>query len=246
MSKSQPSSQRLSQGSQGTPRSQSQYVGTGEIKELARTAVRYMLMNDFDKVPIKHSDIVRNVTKNISKNTGQVIQLAGKMLKDVYGIKLVEDHSKNPKQYLLINNMKFQEHIALSPTTQAEMTLLTIILTILFMQTNGRWRDCGVEQSKIHGFLQLLDIDPTEIHDHFGDVKKVLELFKTQKYLDVVRIDNTDPPKYEYRWGVRAIEEVCPRETLKFATEIYGRDKIESWAAQYKAVVEFEALRGQS
>ncbi|KAK3927539.1 Non-structural maintenance of chromosomes element 3-like protein [Frankliniella fusca] len=233
----------MSQASQGTPRSmtQSQTVGSSELKELARSAVRYLLTNDYDKVPIKHSDIVKNLTKNTSKNTQQVLSLAGKMLKDVYGIKLIEDTSKATKQYLLINCMKHQEHIAVAPITQAEMTLLAIILAIIFMQTSGRWRDCGIEQSKVHNFLQLLQIDPTDIHDHFGDVKKVLETFKSQKYLDIVKIENTDPPKFEYRWGMRAIEEVSPRAILQFATELYGREKIESWAAQYKAVVEFEA-----
>lgn len=40
-------------------------------------------MNDYDKVPIKHSDILRNVINKAGRNTAQVMQLAGKMLKDV-------------------------------------------------------------------------------------------------------------------------------------------------------------------
>lgn len=84
---SQPT-QRLSQVSQGTPRSQPPPMSTGELKEAARAAVRYLLMNDFDKVPIKHSEIVRNVTKNVSRNTNQVLELASKMLHEV---RFVED-----------------------------------------------------------------------------------------------------------------------------------------------------------
>lgn len=85
MRKSQ-SSQRLTQGgqSQGTPRSQPPPLASRELQELARAAVRYLLMNDYDKVPIKHTAIVNNVmSKAQNKNTAQVMQLAGKMLKDV-------------------------------------------------------------------------------------------------------------------------------------------------------------------
>lgn len=82
-------SQRYSQASQRSmssqepPRSQAQPISSKELTDLARRAVRYLLMNDINKVPIKHSDIVKNVTKNLSKNTTQVMQLATKMLREV-------------------------------------------------------------------------------------------------------------------------------------------------------------------
>jgi len=241
---SQPS-QRLSQASQGTPRSQPPPMATGELKEAARAAVRYLLMNDFDKVPIKHNEIVRNVTKNVSRNTNQVLELAGKMLYETYGIKLVDYvNSASNRQYLLINALKHQDHIAFSSEVKSDMTLLAILLSLIFMLTNGR-QDAGIEQQKVHSFLKLLDIDVTEVHDYFGDMRKVLERLKSQRYIELLKIDNTDPVKYEYRWGMRACEELSPREALEFASEMYGRDKIDSWAAQYKVVCEHERALGQ-
>lgn len=82
----------------------------------------------------------------------------------------------------------------------------------------------------------------------------------------MIRIPNTDPPKYNYHWGIRAVHEVSPREALTFASEVcnfpfvtrsqyaifnkktgtdsflqmYNRENIQSWAAHYKAVEEFE------
>lgn len=94
MRKSQ-ASQRLSQPtqhinlSQGTPRSQHPPIATNELKEAARAAVRYLLMNDFDKVPIKHTEIVKNVTRNLSRNTSQVLELASKMLLEVNSISII-------------------------------------------------------------------------------------------------------------------------------------------------------------
>lgn len=75
-------SQRLS-SSQGPTRSQAPPISSKELSDLAKTAVRYLLMNDMNKVPIKHNDILRNVTKNSSKNTSQVLQLTARMLREV-------------------------------------------------------------------------------------------------------------------------------------------------------------------
>lgn len=165
--------------------------------------------------------------------------LAAKMLKEIYGITLLDD-SQSSKHYILVNAMKHQEHMDACPETRGDMILLAIILSYIFMQTNGRWRDSGVEQTKVLSFLKTLQIETDVIHEYFGDVKKKLDLFRSQKYLELVRIENTDPPKSEYRWGLRAVEEVSPREALTFASEMYGRERIESWAAHFKAVTEYE------
>ncbi|XP_034234032.1 non-structural maintenance of chromosomes element 3 homolog [Thrips palmi] len=231
-------SQRMS--SQGPARSQAPPISSKELTDLARRAVRYLLMNDLDKVPIKHNDILKNVTKNCTKNTSQVMQLAAKMLRETYGIELVDDGNKPNKHYLLVNCLKHQDHISHSIATEKELALLAIILSLIFMQTNGRWKEAGVEQGKLYAFLKLLDIDPLDHHEYFGDVKKLLESLRSQRYIQEIKIENTDPVKYECRWGLRACEELSPRSALEFASEMYGRDRIETWATQYKAVCTHE------
>lgn len=52
----------------------------------------------------------------------------------VYGIELVDDSKKN---YLLINNMRHQKHISLPESCQIEQAFLAIVLSIIFMLTNG-------------------------------------------------------------------------------------------------------------
>lgn len=224
------SQSRASQGSQvsfeGSPRND-------ETKNLARLTVRFLLMQDYDKVPIKQSDIVKNVLKNTSKSAAEVMPVAMKMLRDVYGIKVV-DGGLRTKAFLLINCLKHQEHISHPAALEADLGLLAIILTLIFMLTNGRWKECGVEQTKIFAFLRSIGIEETS--DYFGNLKKNLKTYEAQDYLDLVKLENTDPPKYEYRWGVRACEELSPRDVLTLASELYGRDGIDTWSAHYKAV----------
>lgn len=69
-------------------------------------------------------------------------------LQQTYGIELVDDGGKPNKQYLLINCLNYQNHISHSADTEKELALLAIILSLIFMQTNGRWKDAGVEQGE--------------------------------------------------------------------------------------------------
>ncbi|XP_034246669.1 non-structural maintenance of chromosomes element 3 homolog [Thrips palmi] len=236
---SKSSQSRASQGSQGSRQGTPQppRLGYDETKSLARLTVRFMLMQDFDKVPIKHSDILKNILKNTLKSAADVMPIAIKMLRDIYGIRVV-DGGYRTKHYLLINSLKHQEHVSNSAAVQADLGLLAIILSLIFMQTNGRWKDAGIEQGKVITFLKSIGID--DDHEYFGNLKKNLKTYESQDYLDVVKIDNTDPVKYEYRWGIRACEELSPRDVLQFASEMYGRDSIESWSAHYKAVCAHE------
>lgn len=48
----------------------------------------------------------------------------------------------------------------------------------------------------------------------------LLQTLKSQRYLQEIKIENTDPVKFEYRWGIRACEELSPRAALEFASEV--------------------------
>ena len=58
-------------------------------------------------------------------------------------------------------------------------------------------------------------------HEVFGDVKKLLMgEFVRQGYLECSRVPTSDPPKYEYRWGVRAKHETTKRHVLDFVCQV--------------------------
>lgn len=65
-----------------------------------------------------------------------------------YGIELIDDGNKPYKNYVLVNGLEYQSHVSHSSNSEKELTLLAIILSLIFMQTNGRWKDAGLEQGK--------------------------------------------------------------------------------------------------
>ena len=68
--------------------------------------------------------------------------------KQTYGIELVDYGSASSRQYLLVNALKHQEQIAFSQDVKSDMTLLAVMLSLIFMVTNGRLDAAGVEQCK--------------------------------------------------------------------------------------------------
>ena len=71
-------------------------------------------------------------------------------------------------------------------------------------------------------------------HEVFGDVKRLLTSeFVRQEYLDYSRQPDTDPPIFEFRWGVRAKIETTKADVLKMVCSIYGETDTSSWKTQF-------------
>ncbi|XP_060678969.1 necdin-like 2, partial [Hemiscyllium ocellatum] len=83
--------------------------------------------------------------------------------------------------------------------------------------------------------LKKLRIDPSERHEDFGDVKKVIaEEFVKQKYLEYQRVPHTDPAEYEFRWGPRAMKETSKSKVLEFVAKMHSDKDPKTWLTQYK------------
>lgn len=49
---------------------------------------------------------------------------------------------------------------------------------------------------------------------------KALNLFS--RYLDYARVPNSNPPEYEFFWGLRSYYETSKMKVLKFACKVIG------------------------
>ncbi|MBW02633.1 Melanoma-associated antigen D2, partial [Eschrichtius robustus] len=56
-------------------------------------------------------------------------------------------------------------------------------------------------------------------------------------YLDYARVPNSNPPEYEFFWGLRSYYETSKMKVLKFACKVQKKDPKE-WAAQYREAME--------
>uniref|UniRef100_A0A452HZ98 MAGE domain-containing protein n=1 Tax=Gopherus agassizii TaxID=38772 RepID=A0A452HZ98_9SAUR len=119
-----------------------------------------------------------------------------------FGLQLVEIDSKH-HIYILVSNLpRLEVENLKQDDCTANLGLLTVILSFLFVKGNA------AKESAVWELLRRLQVDPGVKHEVFGAVKKlVTEEFVRQKYLEYNRIPHTDPPEFEFQWGAWAAKE---------------------------------------
>lgn len=197
--------------------------------------VQFVLIKDQKKVPIRRADIAKHIIKEYRTMNQEIMKRVGKTLEQVFGLKLVEIDPKS-HIYILVNKLESlpDEPFSLVPSSP-KYGLLFTILSVIFMKGGV------VKEGVVWNFLKKLRVDPGERHDILGDVKKlVTDEFVRQKYLEYVRIPHTEPLEFEFRWGVRADQEVSKRKILDFVGELFDQDPT-SWTQQYREATAAEA-----
>lgn len=235
-----------SQGSSQMSQSQGKQPSGEDLQTLIIDTVVFIISQDHSKHPIKRQDIVKNCLKEYGKSFKMIMDEAKSIFKKVYGMDLVElELSTNNKQYMLINSLKMSNHVEnlmLSEEAEAQQILLLLILSNIFMSGGV------VREDQMWKFLTDLDIlGSRKVHEYFGDVRKLVTVeFVRQMYIEYSRIPDSDPPKFQFRWGQRAEAEISHFELLKFVTKLYGSDDMKMWTTQYKDMVKAERKKGNN
>jgi len=169
--------------------------------------------------------------KENSRAFADVMALAKDKLGKIYGIELVEVEGKKG-QYIMIYEFTMvtnENHVKLPDEVVAKNGLLAVILSLIFMNGNV------LAEEDLWNTLKKIKIIKDGNHDRFGDVKKlVTQEFKQRLYLDIAKVQGSDPPTYEYKWGERAKKEISRKDILQFVCAIYGDKHPEDWLQQYK------------
>ncbi|XP_069668925.1 non-structural maintenance of chromosomes element 3 homolog isoform X2 [Periplaneta americana] len=152
-----------SQGSEGSQESTQDYVND---------TVLYILSQDHNKYPIKRQDIVKYALKNNGKNFKHAMEEATNILKQVFGMNLIEVEHGSTKHHILVNGIKNPGGLMefkWSNEEEAHQILLMIVLSFIFM-TGG-----VAKEESVWTFLTKLGILWTnKPHELFGDVRKLL------------------------------------------------------------------------
>ncbi|XP_058148054.1 melanoma-associated antigen D2 isoform X2 [Dasypus novemcinctus] len=181
----------------------------------ANDLVKYLLVKDQTKIPIKRSDMLKDIIKEYTDVYPEIIERAGYSLEKVFGIQLKEI-DKNDHLYILLSTLEPTDAGILGTTKDSpKLGLLMVLLSIIFMNGNRS------SEAVIWEVLRKLGLRPGVHHSLFGDVKKLItDEFVKQKYLDYARVPNSNPPEYEFFWGLRSYYETSKMKVLKFACKI--------------------------
>ncbi|XP_006166993.1 melanoma-associated antigen D2 isoform X3 [Tupaia chinensis] len=181
----------------------------------ANDLVKYLLAKDQTKIPIKRADMLKDIIKEYTDVYPEIIERAGYSLEKVFGIQLKEI-DKNDHLYILLSTLEPTDAGILGTTKDSpKLGLLMVLLSIIFMNGNRS------SEAVIWEVLRKLGLRPGIHHSLFGDVKKLItDEFVKQKYLDYARVPNSNPPEYEFFWGLRSYYETSKMKVLKFACKI--------------------------
>ncbi|XP_034488678.1 non-structural maintenance of chromosomes element 3 homolog [Drosophila innubila] len=189
------------------------------IDHQVRAVLNFILCHSSNKVPVKMSDLMTLASgKNeLAKRLPFVTQL----LEERYGIKLVLLEGA-PKRYICLAESPMMSIYELKASQRPQYTMLYIILTYIFLRGNR------IEEDKLYGMLDALNVNVHEEHGYFGDnISKLIEdTFVKQQYLKRERsqLSPYDDPKNYYSWGSRAKSEFTYQQIVQFASKLFDQD----------------------
>uniref|UniRef100_A0A2K5KMF1 MAGE domain-containing protein n=1 Tax=Cercocebus atys TaxID=9531 RepID=A0A2K5KMF1_CERAT len=180
------------------------------LQERANKLVKYLMIKDYKKIPIKRADMLKDVIREYDEHFPEIIERATYTLEKKFGIHLKEI-DKEEHLYILVCTR--------DSSARWESSFLFVILGVIFMNAQTVPRG-GVR----HPFL--------------GDLRKLItDDFVKQKYLEYKKIPNSNPPEYEFLWGLRARHETSKMRVLRFIAQNQNRDPRE-WKAHFLEAVD--------
>ncbi|XP_068617932.1 non-structural maintenance of chromosomes element 3 homolog [Battus philenor] len=197
-------------------------VAENAIKE----CVRYIFYREGSKIPIKRSEILKhlqNVCETPSNQVNTVIAEANKVLKTVYGYKLVQVDGKSGVQYIVVLNKESQS-LPSACTDPEQRRLLVAVLIHIYMSGGP------VKEDDMWKFLAEAGL--LEETDYAGR-KALISTMTKQMYLLYTKVGDGELARNVFEWGQRAIEEVPKIFLLNKLAQAFNKDP-DYWCEQYK------------
>ena len=146
----------MSQSQSQGPRA-STGMDRGEQERKVNELVKFLLIMDQKKIPIKKSDINKHVLKEHSKSFIAVKEAAAARLEKVFGVKLVELEDKQKGSFILVNKLETDSeapHLEWNQEDDCKMGLLMVVLSLIFMSGNE------LLDAQLYNSLKKLGINP--------------------------------------------------------------------------------------
>ncbi|KAM9042410.1 melanoma-associated antigen B4-like [Megaptera novaeangliae] len=167
--------------------------------------------------PIPQAEMLKAVSKKYTKHFPEILRRASECMELVFGLELKEvDPSRH--SYALISKLALPSEG--SPSDESGLPtsgLLMILLGMIFRKGNH------ATEEEIWEFLNAVGLYAGRRHSIFGEPRRIIsEEFVQQKYLTYRQVPNSDPPRYEFLWGPRALAETSKMKVLEFVAKVAG------------------------
>ncbi|KFO26905.1 Melanoma-associated antigen E1 [Fukomys damarensis] len=198
----------------------------------SRKLVQLFLLMDSTKLPIPKKGILYYIGRECSKVFPDLLNRAARTLNHVYGTELVVLDPRN-HSYTLYNRREMEdaEEIVDSPNRPGNNFLMQVLSFIFIMGNHAR-------ESAVWAFLRGLGVQTGRKH-------VITCRYLSQRYIDSLRVPDSDPVQYEFVWGPRARLETSKMKALRYVARIQRKEP-QDWPEQYREAMEEEANRAQA
>nr|XP_031301022.1 melanoma-associated antigen D4 isoform X1 [Camelus dromedarius]XP_031301023.1 melanoma-associated antigen D4 isoform X1 [Camelus dromedarius] len=201
------------------------------LQERANKLVKYLMIKDYKKIPIKRSDMLKDVIREYDEHFPEIIERATYTLEKKFGIHLKEI-DKEEHLYILVCTRDSSARLLGKTKDTPRLSLLLVILGVIFMNGNR------ASEAVLWDALRKMGLRSGVRHPFLGDLRKLItDDFVKQKYLEYKKIPNSSPPEYEFLWGLRAHHETSKMRVLRFIAQYQNRDPRE-WRAHFLEAVD--------
>ena len=184
----------------------------------ARILVEFLLEKYTKKEPITQNALMKIVSRKYRQHFSEILSTVRERMELVFGLEMKEVDSIG-NIYTLIRKLNLGGNDC--PRDEGALPksrLLMVLLSVIFMNGNRATKE------EIWEFLSMLGVYAGRRHCIFGEPRRLITKDLVQKeYLNYRRVPNSDPPRYEFLWGLRACVETSKMKVLEVLAKFHGR-----------------------
>ncbi|XP_065772759.1 melanoma-associated antigen B2-like [Muntiacus reevesi] len=163
---------------------------------------------------IERSEMLKAINKRYRGQFPEILRRASKHLEMVFGLVLKEVRPDS-HSYILLSNLELSDSESISDWGLPKNGLLMTLLGVIYM--NGH----RLSEEDIWKVMNFLGIYDGRRHYIFGDTRKFLtEDLVREEYVEYRQVPGSDPPRYEFLWGPRALMESNKMKVLEFLAKV--------------------------
>ncbi|XP_042097810.1 melanoma-associated antigen B2-like [Ovis aries] len=181
----------------------------------AEMLVQYMLCKYKARELIKRSEMLKAVTRRYREQFPEILSRASEHMEMVFGLVLKEVRP-NSHCYTLVSNLDLSDSESMrGDWGLLKNGLLMPLLGVIYL--NGH----RASEEEIWKFLNILGIYDGRRHFIFGDTRKLItEDLVREGYLEYRQVPGSDPPRYEFLWGPKALSETSKTKVLQILAKV--------------------------
>uniref|UniRef100_A0A4W2GGR7 MAGE domain-containing protein n=1 Tax=Bos indicus x Bos taurus TaxID=30522 RepID=A0A4W2GGR7_BOBOX len=185
---------------------------------LTRTAeilVQYLLFKYKMRELIKRSKMLQEINRRYKEQFPEILSRDSEHMELVFGLVLKEVRP-NSHCYTLVSNLDLSDSESLRGDRGLPKNgLLMPLRGVIYLNGNH------APEEKIWKFLHMLGIYDGRSHFIFGEPRKLItEDLVQEEYLEYRQVPGSDPPRYEFLWGPKALIETSKMKVLQFLAKV--------------------------